>query len=352
MYRHHIHDYQPKEDLDMDTFLFAGSNTCRGFFGYYDQLLKRAQRSIILKGGPGVGKSTFIREAGKHLLQKGQTVQFFACSGDPDSLDALWAEECGLLIVDGTSPHMLDPLLPGAQDGIVNLGECLNEKQLENQKTEIRELSQDTTARFQQAYRYLQAAECLMQDAFHVYREATDPRHLQALQKELSVQICPRDEGEGFDTFVQSITCKGTLQNPDLLRADQIICLDLPWGFCAHDILSDLQIRSQVNHWQHTVYHDPLNPDRIAHLQIGRTLFTTAVMMDAPRYEIDLDKTVLAQHMNRMSFNRAAYDLMLHQAYDALNEAKTLHDKLERCYIDAMNFDRLSEMRTRTIAAL
>ena len=72
----------------------------------------------------------------------------------------------------------------------------------------------------------------------------------------------------------------------------------------------------------------------------------------AQRYEIDLDKTVLAQHMNRMSFNRAAYDLILHQAYDALNEAKTLHDKLERCYIDAMNFDRLSEMRTRTIAAL
>lgn len=338
--------------MDMDTFLFAGSNTCKGFYGFYDQLLKRARRAVLLKGGPGVGKSTLIRQAGKHLMQQGRAVQFFACSGDPDSLDALWDEENGFLIVDSTSPHTLDPLLPGAQDGILNLGTCLNEKQLENQRKEIRELSQDTTASFQQAYRYLHAAECLMQDAFHVYRKATDPRHLQALQKELSVQLCPRDEGECFDTFVQSITYKGTVQMLEHLRADQIICLDLPWGFCAHDILEHLQKQALINRWQHTAYHDPLNPDRIAHLHIGRTLITTAVMMDAPRYEIDLDKSVLSQHMNRMSFNRAAYDLLLHQAYDALNEAKKLHDALERCYIDAMDFDKLTEIRTRFIETL
>ena len=36
----------------MDTFLFAGSNTCRGFFGYYDQLLKERSAASSSKAAP------------------------------------------------------------------------------------------------------------------------------------------------------------------------------------------------------------------------------------------------------------------------------------------------------------
>ena len=41
--------------------LFPGSNTSAGFMGFFEDLRRRAKRTIIFKGGPGVGKSTFMR---------------------------------------------------------------------------------------------------------------------------------------------------------------------------------------------------------------------------------------------------------------------------------------------------
>ena len=338
--------------MDMDMRLFAGANTCRGFMGYYDQLQHRAHKALYLKGGPGVGKSTFIREAAEKCLKKGHTVHLYACSGDPESLDALWDDNDRLFIADGTSPHVMDPIHPGAADGILNLGTALNEKWLSQQQSAIFSLQQDIVGRYKQAYRYLAAAEQVIKDAFSVYADATDPSHLQALQKELSVQLCPGPEGECTDVFIQAITCKGLIQHLGWLRADQIICLDLPWGFEAHRILAPLQTQACLHHWAHTVYHDPLCPDRIAHLRIGRTLITTAVMQEATRYEITLDKGHIANHLNRLSFDRAAYDLMMHQAFDALHEAKAQHDTLERYYIDAMDYETLTQLKQKALDAL
>lgn len=44
--------------------MFAGRNTAEGFFSYYDHIMpqEKAERIIILKGGPGVGKSTFMKK--------------------------------------------------------------------------------------------------------------------------------------------------------------------------------------------------------------------------------------------------------------------------------------------------
>ena len=40
--------------------VFPGNNTPMGFFSYYDHILpKDATRVFVIKGGPGVGKSTF-----------------------------------------------------------------------------------------------------------------------------------------------------------------------------------------------------------------------------------------------------------------------------------------------------
>ena len=42
--------------------MFPGGNTSQGFFSYYDYILgqEEANRIICIKGGPGVGKSTFM----------------------------------------------------------------------------------------------------------------------------------------------------------------------------------------------------------------------------------------------------------------------------------------------------
>ena len=50
--------------------MFPGGNTYKGFYSYYDYILpqEKANKIIILKGGPGVGKSTFMRHIAEDML--------------------------------------------------------------------------------------------------------------------------------------------------------------------------------------------------------------------------------------------------------------------------------------------
>ncbi|MDD4262209.1 MAG: hypothetical protein PHS89_08440, partial [Syntrophaceticus schinkii] len=70
--------------------VFPGGNTCLGFYSFYNYIIgEDAQRIWVLKGGPGTGKSTFMKQIGKELLERGIDLEFHWCSSDRDSLDAL-----------------------------------------------------------------------------------------------------------------------------------------------------------------------------------------------------------------------------------------------------------------------
>ena len=79
---------------------YLGANSPTGFYSLYDQLLEpeQAETIYILKGGPGCGKSSLMRRVA-------QAVEYIACSGDPDSLDAVVFPALNTAIVDGTAPH-------------------------------------------------------------------------------------------------------------------------------------------------------------------------------------------------------------------------------------------------------
>ena len=86
---------------------FLGANAPDGFYSLYPQLidLERARAVYILKGGPGCGKSTLMRRVAQAMEEKGASVEYIACSGDPDSLDAVVFPALNTAIVDGTAPH-------------------------------------------------------------------------------------------------------------------------------------------------------------------------------------------------------------------------------------------------------
>ena len=83
---------------------YLGANSPTGFYSLYSELLPPETASVIyiLKGGPGCGKSTLMRQV---MEEKGASVEYIACSGDPDSLDAVVFPALNTAIVDGTAPH-------------------------------------------------------------------------------------------------------------------------------------------------------------------------------------------------------------------------------------------------------
>lgn len=94
------------------TNFFVGANSGNGFQNLFSELtdLEDIYDLMILKGGPGVGKNTFMREIGRAMEEAGTPVEYLWCSGDPDSLDGVVLPALRCAVADGTSPHGTAPL--------------------------------------------------------------------------------------------------------------------------------------------------------------------------------------------------------------------------------------------------
>lgn len=92
---------------DSQIRFYLGANSPAGFYSLYDQMLDPAEAEdiMILKGGPGCGKSSFMRRVAAAVEAEGVAVEYIQCSGDPESLDAVVFPALKTAIVDGTAPH-------------------------------------------------------------------------------------------------------------------------------------------------------------------------------------------------------------------------------------------------------
>ena len=124
---------------------FAASNSYDGFVSYFSEIFspENYEKIYILKGGPGTGKSSFMKAIINAFKEKEVNYEAIYCSSDPKSLDGLILEHSSkkIAIVDGTAPHSTDPTYPGAIEKIVNLGDFWNEKLLQSNTEKIKELS-------------------------------------------------------------------------------------------------------------------------------------------------------------------------------------------------------------------
>ena len=167
--------------------LFPGAMGPDGFISCFDHLIDDSilRRKLILKGGPGVGKSTFMRRVHAALCANGEPSTLYFCSGDPDSLDGVAVPHAGLLILDGTAPHIVDPEIPGARDSIINLGECLNEPAMRPRLPHIRACMGDHAACSRRARACLAAAAALAKANAATLLAATDQARLWAMTQAL-----------------------------------------------------------------------------------------------------------------------------------------------------------------------
>lgn len=105
---------------------FAASNSAGGFYSDYSAVFDRARirRLFAVKGGPGTGKSRFLREVALCGERVGYRCEYIYCSSDPDSLDGIILSrgEDGIALLDATAPHVYEPSRPGFREEIVNLG--------------------------------------------------------------------------------------------------------------------------------------------------------------------------------------------------------------------------------------
>lgn len=141
---------------------FFGANSADGFLKTRDRAIseKDFTRSVIIKGGPGTGKSSLMRRFSEEAAAAGYDVTEYLCSSDPSSLDAVMAKRDGktLFVTDGTSPHASDPQFPGAVSIIFDLTAMWKDSKLQSSRDEIIELTEKKRECFDRAYALLRAA--------------------------------------------------------------------------------------------------------------------------------------------------------------------------------------------------
>ena len=344
--------------------LFPGAMGPDGFISCFDHLLpeRDLRRMIVLKGGPGVGKSTFMRRVHAALCPDGQPSTLYFCSGDPDSLDAVAVPHRGFLILDGTAPHVVDPLIPGARDSIVNLGECLDEAAMRPRLPQLRACMADHAACSRRARVCMRAAAALARDNAAILQSALDEARVAQMTRALihtvlSEDAPPDGTPQARPIITDAATPKGELSLIAENAQPRVIRLCRPWAMDVTPILRAVSCAAQGAGFSVEEHLCPTVPGMLLHLTIPalRTLVTTSDLLPSELlFDLGacLPRDSLLRHECALEQAHAGFKLHLHRAVSALAQAKQLHDELETFYVPNMDFAAWQRILDETLESL
>lgn len=120
---------------------FLGATTPAGFKGYFEPLRREpGMQMLLIKSGPGCGKSTLMKHLAQAAEQQGQRIEKIHCASDPDSLDGVILPGQHRAIVDATAPHVVEPDAPGADEVVVSLYHTIDTEKLHQCTDEVKAL--------------------------------------------------------------------------------------------------------------------------------------------------------------------------------------------------------------------
>lgn len=336
---------------------FAGGNTARGFYNLFDSNLNHLDRLFILKGGPGTGKSTLMKNIGNQWSEKGLDIEFLHCSSDPDSIDGVIFPSLKIGIVDGTAPHVIEPKMPGAVEEYVNLGEAWNAEALAIHKKTIKELSTQISQAFQSAYQTFAKALKVHDDWEKIYINSMDFDKANDLTNRLINsfygKISLNKEGKIYHRYLGAATPIGAVDFVPNLTEDlhkRYFIKGRP-GSGKSTLLKKLASEGEKRGFDLEVYHcgfDPHSLDMIIIRELGLAIFdSTAPHEYFPSRDgdeiIDMYETIISPGTDEIFAEQIEecqiqYRKEMDTATGFLAQAKSLRDQLEAIYIENMDF--------------
>ncbi len=354
--------------------VFPGGNTCLGFYSFYKFIMgDEAEHIWILKGGPGTGKSTFMKRVGKELLERGIDLEFHWCSSDRDSLDALVIPRYRLALVDGTEPHSIDPSYPGVVDDIINLGDYLDGDMLMPFKEEIISLRKQVKQQYATAYSSLRMAKLARDEGISLQEKTLDYNCFHRLTGELFRQIfgqnCTMGEGSPRERhlFSSALTPQGLVHYlPSLLEGITFFYTleGLP-GSGKGILLRELAEYAYRCGSSVDIYHCAFDPVQIELVVLPER--KTAVLNPFEKLDFDpdslpnlkyhekihcdacLDEQMLAEFERELRESRELFDACLQRGLYYLKQARVYYKQLELHYQGAMDFKAVDKLTDKVL---
>lgn len=325
---------------------FAAVNSGKGFLCFYSETFggKHIKRRYIIKGGPGTGKSSFMKRVAAYAEKKGRAVEHIRCSSDPKSLDGIIVDG-ELAVLDGTAPHIYDPIIAGAADEIVNLGEFWDADRLYRDYNDIAALSALRGNAYSKAYKFLSGALSVSEANDIIAERALLAEKMHAAAERLMRQI---PDGKGYALeygFVNAIGMSGAVHISTYERkAKRLYNVYDSYGLGYRFMLA-LLCEARLKGLRAQVSYTPLDiskPDAVYFPDSG-----IAFVLDGEEREdalrINMDRFVDCAKIKEVKAeyraNHRLYEALMSSAVEALAEAGRYHFRLEDIYVKCMDFE-------------
>lgn len=314
----------------MNRTFFPGANTSRGFVSRFCGIVPpwaAPHYTYVLKGGPGVGKNTLMKTVASLAVQKGYSVEEFHCASDPGSFDAVRVLELGIVLLDGTAPHSIDPVLPGVEEEILDLGRFKKRAEFVLHRGELQALFAENKAHYGAAYAYLGAAYTLKKQALAAAKTVVD---VDKLRGWLAERFSGAEEGSCRALFACSATPLGVVDYSETFLPSDTLLLSGIVGEIALAETEKLLVGRRVE-----IGYDFVLPEQPRTIVIG----DAALAIGEGGETLDAFRT--APMPEHVAFCTEQAELLVARATQELAKSLAAHDKIEEIYRPYVDYDHV-----------
>ncbi len=336
---------------------FLGANSAKGFKSCFHKVCnaEKGEQMYVIKGGPGTGKSTLMKNVLEVMIEKGEKAEIILCSTDMNSLDGVVFPDLGISIVDGTSPHIVEPKYPGAVERIIPLSEYFNNDVLKNNSKEIISLCKINSSLHNKASNLIGGAGELFSDNFAIDCACSNLRDVAYAAKstaELFFDKKQDSKGEESIRFLSGITGNGVVYFHNTMKyyANKIVAIEDKLGAVSTTFMSMIRKQAIDNGYNIITCPCVLFPDRkIDHIIIPEKSLAFCTVNSFLGIDNEYTKIIhsnrfrnmelLHRFKERVVFNLKASKELINSASKVIKDAKKVHDLIEQKYVSAMDFD-------------
>lgn len=350
------------KNADLHLFYLGGSSPT-GFRTPFGDIINSPEyHTYIIKGGPGTGKSTFMKRICDTFDDEER--ELYYCSSDPSSADAVVLQGHKAVFVDGTAPHVFEPEYPGAVQEILNLGDCWDTAKLTDNKNNIIDAQKYYSKFHVRCRKYLSAAASILDDTMNIAADALNRDKLDGFIRRFAKKVLtPPADAKGSILFKQISAVTPASYSTFIEDGDMVYLLGDPYFIGADIFLRGMadeavsrgltaQISCCTVH-NGTVYEHMRIPELklsfISANGINRIRTDEKRPVNFMRF---YRRDIIAAKKMRLKFNAKAVSELLEEAYSSLRSAKAAHDKLEEFYISAVDFGKVDAVLKKYIVKL
>ena len=336
-----------------DNGFFAASVGGAGFRSRFDLIFapEKYDAVYVIKGGPGTGKSTFMKKIGEEAERRGYAPEYYFCSSDVGSLDGVVIKEKRACVLDGTAPHVTDPKFIGACGQILDFSAAFDVPRLKENRAEIERLSAISGEAYARAYADLRAAREMQEDGIRAARSSFLGRKAAAFARRA---LSGMTRGDVTEVGLATVCSRGIYSLPTFFEKAARVYLVDEAGGAGYLLMAEIEKHARDAGFSAAVSRDPICPEYAESVFFGYDgVYFALSRADAETYG-EKTKTINVRRFVSAEGERAArpYVRLLRKIRDAsvsaavtsLSDAARAHAALEEIYKASTDFSVIDAM--------